>query len=366
MSDSARLFWFHQWSLRYGSELPGASAGPLLSLKLAYLIYTILDWRMPVNSRCPTQTILFQFLNAILVLWGNIPQSLSSLGLSPPQGAGAQEKLPVLLQILVLAPMGFVQWNVSCVFCTGGSMNRIRQVSSLLLVIACSMQFSQAAFAQATVLTGQVASIGGAPPLLPRQAQVDDTPSYSGPTYVNPILHANANANGNAGLHANRNAGAGVNRFAGVSANRNAGVNAYRNASLNGNANANQNFHPQRPLIHTVYVQDNRTFFQRHPMVKSATIGAGVGAGAGALTGLVTGRGVIRGGLIGAGAGAGVGVVRSSQIMRRHPIVRDVATGSLVGLGLGAAASRGHRLPLQATAVGAALGLGVGLFKNLR
>ncbi|HNB21770.1 MAG TPA: hypothetical protein PKZ32_05125, partial [Candidatus Melainabacteria bacterium] len=45
----------------------------------------------------------------------------------------------------------------------------------------------------------------------------------------------------------------------------------------------------------TVYVKDNRTYFQRHPKVKAATIGAGVGAGAGALTGLVTGRGVLRG-----------------------------------------------------------------------
>jgi hypothetical protein len=198
-------------------------------------------------------------------------------------------------------------------------MNTFRQTSSLLLIAACSLQFSQAAFAQATVLTGQVNSVTIPQPLLPRQAQIDSTPSY-GTTYVNPRLHSSTN----------------------------------------------QNFHPQRPIIHTVYVRDNRTFFQRHPMVKSATIGAGVGAGAGALTGLVTGRGVVRGALIGGGAGAGVGIVRSSQIMRRHPIMRDVATGSLVGLGLGAAASRGHRLPLQATGVGAAIGLGVGLFKNLR
>lgn len=208
------------------------------------------------------------------------------------------------------------------------------------------MQLSQAAFAQATVLTGQVDSSASAPQLLQRQAEFDNTPTATPTTYVNPILHANARGHANANVH------------------RSAGANA--SASTNTNAGANQNFHPQRPIIHTVYVQDNRTFFQRHPMVKSATIGAGVGAGAGALTGLVTGRGVIRGALIGGGAGAGVGVVRSSQIMRRHPIVRDVATGSLVGLGLGAAASRGHRLPLQATAVGAAVGLGVGLFKNLR
>ena len=195
---------------------------------------------------------------------------------------------------------------------------------------ACSLQFTQAAFGQATVLTGQVASVGSAPPLLSRQGQYDESPGYAGTTYVNPSLHASANLG----------------------------------PKLHGSTN--QGFHPQRPIIHTVYVRDNRTFFQRHPMVKSAAIGGGVGAGAGALTGLVTGRGVVRGALIGGGAGAGVGIVRSSQIMRRHPIVRDVATGSLVGLGFGAAASRGHRLPLQATGVGAAIGLGVGLFKNLR
>jgi hypothetical protein len=219
-------------------------------------------------------------------------------------------------------------------------MNSFRQVSFSLLAAVCSLQFSQAALAQATVLTGQVSSTSSVPPLLQRQAQFDNTPGYAGATYVNPNLHAGAGAAANAASSGGGNASA--------------------------RAGANQNFHPPRPLIHTVYVRDSRTFFQRHPMVKAATIGAGVGAGAGALTGLVTGRGVIRGALIGGGAGAGVGVVRSSQIMRRHPIVRDVATGSLVGLGLGAAASRGHRLPLQATAVGAAVGLGVGLFKNLK
>jgi hypothetical protein len=233
-------------------------------------------------------------------------------------------------------------------------MNSFRQASSLLLVAACSVQFSQAALAQATVLTGQVAASGSPSQLLPRQAQIDNTPSSTSTTYVNPGLHANASTNSNNNSN--------------IKFNANTRYNARGNSSAHANfsSGTNQNFHPQRPLIHTVYVQDNRTFFQRHPMVKSASIGAGVGAGAGALTGLVTGRGVIRGALIGGGAGAGVGVVRSSQIMRRHPIVRDVATGSLVGLGLGAAASRGHRLPLQATAVGAAVGLGVGLFKNLR
>jgi len=220
-------------------------------------------------------------------------------------------------------------------------MNLIRQAASLLLVssffsgTALGLLPSAPALAQATVLTGQVATIG-TQPLLERPASYDRPPSYGGTTYVQPKMQGNAAAAQKVPSHANLT------------------------------SSTNQNFHPQRPLIHTVYVRDNRTFFQRHPMVKSASVGAGVGAGAGALTGLVTGRGVVRGALIGGGAGAGVGVVRSSQIMKRHPIVRDVATGSLVGLGLGAAASRGHRLPLQATGVGAAIGLGAGLFKNLR
>ncbi|HIA51421.1 MAG TPA: hypothetical protein EYN91_04955 [Candidatus Melainabacteria bacterium] len=116
----------------------------------------------------------------------------------------------------------------------------------------------------------------------------------------------------------------------------------------------------------TVYVKDNRTYFQRHPKVKAATIGAGVGAGAGALTGLVTGRGVLRGGAIGAGTGAGVGLVRSSTTMKRHPIIRDVATGTLVGGGLGWAGSRRRGTIAKTAGVGAALGLGVGLFKHLQ
>lgn len=116
----------------------------------------------------------------------------------------------------------------------------------------------------------------------------------------------------------------------------------------------------------TVYVKDNRTYFQRHPKVKAATIGAGVGAGAGALTGLVTGRGIIRGGAIGAGTGAGVGLVRSSTTMKRHPIIRDVATGTLVGGGLGWAGSRRRGTIAKGAGVGAAIGLGVGLFKHLQ
>lgn len=123
---------------------------------------------------------------------------------------------------------------------------------------------------------------------------------------------------------------------------------------------------PPQTVVRTVYVRDRRTYWQRHPMIKSATIGAGVGAGVGALTGLISRRGVLRGAAIGAGTGAGIGVIRSSRIMRRHPIVRDVATGALAGLGIGWASSRRHGRIWQATGVGAAIGLGVGLFKHLR
>src|SRR4029453_4600805 len=121
--------------------------------------------------------------------------------------------------------------------------------------------------------------------------------------------------------------------------------------------------HP-RTVVRTIYVRDRRTYWQRHPKVKAVAIGAGVGAGAGAITGLISGRGVVRGAAIGAGAGAGVGLVRSSRTLRRHPIIRDTATGALVGLGIGGAASRHGRRMGQATAVGAAVGLGYGLLKD--
>jgi hypothetical protein len=113
-------------------------------------------------------------------------------------------------------------------------------------------------------------------------------------------------------------------------------------------------------------VRDSRTFFQKHPMVKGAAIGAGIGGGAGALTGLVTGQGVFRGAAIGATTGAGVGVVRTSKIMKRHPIARDIATGGLTGLGLGWAGSHYPHTIAATTGVGAAIGLGAGLFNNLR
>lgn len=108
-------------------------------------------------------------------------------------------------------------------------------------------------------------------------------------------------------------------------------------------------------------------YMNSHPKVKGATVGAGVGAGAGAVTGLISGKGTLRGAGIGAATGAGVGVVRTAKTMKRHPIVKDTATGALIGTGLGLAATRGHgkgKKTAAAAGVGAALGLGVGLFKD--
>lgn len=123
-----------------------------------------------------------------------------------------------------------------------------------------------------------------------------------------------------------------------------------------------KHYYYERPVYHTVYMQDNRTFFQKHPKVKAATLGAGVGAGVGALTGLLTHQSVMRGALIGAGTGAGVGLLRSSSIMARHPIMRNVATGSLAGLGIGGAMGR-HR-GLAGLGIGAAVGLGASLLNG--
>ncbi|MBK9142496.1 MAG: hypothetical protein IPM23_08380 [Candidatus Melainabacteria bacterium] len=125
-----------------------------------------------------------------------------------------------------------------------------------------------------------------------------------------------------------------------------------------------------RTVVQKVVVKerDTRTYFQKHPKIKAAAVGAGVGAGAGALTGLVARRGIIRGAAIGAGTGAGVGLIRSSRTLERHPIARDVATGATAGLGFGAAASRRviSKTTGKTAAVGAAVGLGYGLFKHLK
>jgi hypothetical protein len=109
----------------------------------------------------------------------------------------------------------------------------------------------------------------------------------------------------------------------------------------------------------------SKTYFQQHPKVKSAVVGAGVGTAAGALTGLVTHKGIVRGAAIGAGTGAGVGLIRSSDTMKRHPIAKNTATGAAVGMGLGMAGGRGHHPAVKSAAVGGAVGLGYGLFKDL-
>jgi len=109
------------------------------------------------------------------------------------------------------------------------------------------------------------------------------------------------------------------------------------------------------------------SFWQRHPKIKGVTIGAGIGAGAGALTGLITHKGIFRGAAIGAGAGAGVGLIRTSDTLKRHPYVRNIATGAVTGLGLGWAGSRGRHTGRNVgitTGIGAALGLGTTLFQR--
>ena len=119
----------------------------------------------------------------------------------------------------------------------------------------------------------------------------------------------------------------------------------------------------------TANTSATKRYFNAHPKVKSATIGAGVGAGVGAVGGLVTGRGVLRGAAVGAGTGTGVGLLQSSQTMKRHPVMKDVAQGTLVGAGLGLATHRGHgtaKKTTQTAVAGAAVGLGIGLLKNLR
>ncbi len=111
----------------------------------------------------------------------------------------------------------------------------------------------------------------------------------------------------------------------------------------------------------------NKTYLQRHPVVKRTAIGAGVGAGAGALTGMVTGKGALRGAAIGAATGTSVGLIKSSKTMKAHPTATKVAEGAAIGLGLGLAASRGHntgKRALTAGGIGAAVGLGAGLLSK--
>jgi hypothetical protein len=124
---------------------------------------------------------------------------------------------------------------------------------------------------------------------------------------------------------------------------------------------------PAEAQYYRGYVRQNpvKSFFNRHPKVKAATVGGAVGTAAGAGVGLISGRGVGRGALIGAGTGAGVGLIRSSQMLRRHPIIKDTATGGVVGLGIGAAAGRGRRPAVKGAAVGAGVGLGIGALRQV-
>ncbi|MDZ4835131.1 MAG: hypothetical protein SGJ27_15250 [Candidatus Melainabacteria bacterium] len=114
-----------------------------------------------------------------------------------------------------------------------------------------------------------------------------------------------------------------------------------------------------------VYYEDRRPYFQKHPKVKSAVVGAGVGAAGGAVAGLVSGRGVLRGAAIGGGTGAGVGLIRSSRTMKRHPLAKDMATGAAVGFGLGAASSRRGSTMVKSAAIGTAVGGGVHFLKKM-
>ncbi|MBS2008784.1 MAG: hypothetical protein JST01_17170 [Cyanobacteria bacterium SZAS TMP-1] len=123
-------------------------------------------------------------------------------------------------------------------------------------------------------------------------------------------------------------------------------------------SNYQQTYHPPVYQPQPITFHD---YISTHPKMRSATIGAGVGTAAGAVTGLLTGRGVLRGAVIGAGAGAGTGLLRSSYTMQRHPIVNNIATGTMVGLGLGLAGGRFQGTTARTAGVGAATGLATGL-----
>jgi hypothetical protein len=109
------------------------------------------------------------------------------------------------------------------------------------------------------------------------------------------------------------------------------------------------------------------TYFDTHPKVRKATIGAGVGTATGAAVGLISGKGIVRGAAIGAGTGATVGAIRGSQTMQTHPYMKDMASGTLSGAGLGLAMNRGHNTGKRAAegaALGAMVGLGAGWVKK--
>jgi len=129
-------------------------------------------------------------------------------------------------------------------------------------------------------------------------------------------------------------------------------------------ATASKTHHAAEPHATTA---TKSSYWQRHPKVKSAAIGAGIGTASGALVGGLSHRGIARGAVIGAGTGAGVGLIHSSKTLNRHPYMKDAATGSAVGLGLGLAMSRGHGTAtrsLGGAAIGGAAGLGIGYLRR--
>lgn len=110
-----------------------------------------------------------------------------------------------------------------------------------------------------------------------------------------------------------------------------------------------------------------KTYFQTHPKVKKAAIGAGVGTAAGAAVGLLSGKGALRGAAIGAGTGATVGAISGSKTMKAHPYMKDMAMGTLSGAGLSLAMNKGHgkgKRVVEGAALGAAVGLGAGFLKK--
>ncbi len=207
-----------------------------------------------------------------------------------------------------------------------------RKLSAASLAIAMVGLQTLPAFSQTTVLSGKVNSSAAMPQL------VRQVPVYDNNTNTNTVTVVTPNVN----------------------------PSSRTPRRVYSSSAQTRTVYVEKPVYRDVIVRDDRTYFQRHPKVKAVSIGAGVGAGAGALTGVISGSGVVRGAAIGAGTGAGVGLVRSSRTMKRHPIARDTATGTLAGLGIGAASGRGGKRALTGAGVGAAVGLGVGLFKHLK
>jgi hypothetical protein len=112
-----------------------------------------------------------------------------------------------------------------------------------------------------------------------------------------------------------------------------------------------------------VMVEREPTFFERHPMLKSTVVGGALGTGIGAIGGAIAGHHRAgRGALFGLGSGAGIGAVEGSTWGHRHPIMKETATGSLLGLGVGGTMGR-HRA-LKGAGIGALLGGGLGLLRH--